>query len=169
MLLFQFGSAAESLLVLVAVPLGFIGVIVALYVGKSTLSLNSALGVILLNGIAVNNSIIMVDFIRRLHAGAWRPGKRRLVAAAKRLRPILITSMTTILGTMRSPSAAVRAAGSSAARHRRQRRPMDLDGADPLPRTGAAGGLRRWSSKQPGARGPADEPGPEEPRDGGRP
>lgn len=99
-LIFQFGSIVESLLVLVAVPLGFIGVIVALYLTKSTLSLNSALGVILLNGIAVNNSIIMVDFIRRQHASGLSPRDAATESARKRLRPILITSLTTVLGML---------------------------------------------------------------------
>jgi len=99
-LLLQFGSVVESLLVLVAVPLGFIGVLLALYVSGSTLSLNSALGVILLNGIAVNNSILMVDFIRRLSAEGLSPREAATQAARKRLRPILITSLTTILGML---------------------------------------------------------------------
>lgn len=99
-LLLQFGSVVESLLVLVAVPLGFIGVIAALALAGSTLSLNAALGVILLNGIAVNNSIIMVDFIRRLTAEGHPPRAAARVAAQKRLRPILITSLTTILGML---------------------------------------------------------------------
>lgn len=99
-LLLQFGSLVESLLVLVAVPLGFIGVILALKFSGSTLSLNSALGVILLNGIAVNNSILMVDFIRRLAASGLSPREAATTAARKRLRPILITSLTTVLGML---------------------------------------------------------------------
>ncbi|MCX6127295.1 MAG: efflux RND transporter permease subunit [Proteobacteria bacterium] len=97
-LLIQFGSIAESMLVLVAVPLGFIGVVTSLFIFKSSLSLNSVLGVILLNGIAVNNSIILVDFIRRLHAEGLSPFESAIKAAKLRLRPILITSLTTVLG-----------------------------------------------------------------------
>lgn len=99
-LLIQFGSFAEPVLVLVSVPLGFIGVIASLYLFKSTLSLNAALGVILLNGIAVANSIILVDFIKRLVADGLTPYQAALEAARKRLRPILITSLTTILGML---------------------------------------------------------------------
>jgi hydrophobic/amphiphilic exporter-1 (mainly G- bacteria), HAE1 family len=99
-LLFQFGSVAEPLLILVAVPLGFIGVLTSLFVFKSTLSLNSALGVILLNGIAVNNSIILVDFTKRLWEAGQTPLAAALSAARLRLRPILITSLTSILGMM---------------------------------------------------------------------
>jgi HAE1 family hydrophobic/amphiphilic exporter-1 len=88
----------EPLLVLVSVPLGFIGVVISLFVFKSTLSLNSALGIILLNGIAVANSILLVDFIKhRFHDGS-SPKEAALEAGKARLRPILITSLTTILG-----------------------------------------------------------------------
>ncbi|MBI4405186.1 MAG: efflux RND transporter permease subunit [Deltaproteobacteria bacterium] len=99
-LLIQFGSVAEPLLVLVSVPLGFIGVFVSLFVFRSTLSLNSVLGIILLNGIAVANSIILVDFIKRLVGEGISAKEAALQAARKRLRPILITSLTTILGML---------------------------------------------------------------------
>jgi HAE1 family hydrophobic/amphiphilic exporter-1 len=99
-LLLQFGSLINAILVLVAIPLGFIGVLVSLFVFRSTLSLNSVLGVILLNGIAVANSIILVDFIKRLVDEGHSPEKAAEEAARKRLRPILITSLTTILGML---------------------------------------------------------------------
>lgn len=99
-LLIQFGSFVDSLLVLVAIPLGILGVVVSLFVFKSTLSLNSALGVILLNGIAVANSIILVDFIKRLVKEGYLPLAAAVTAGRKRLRPILITSLTSILGMM---------------------------------------------------------------------
>ena len=99
-LLFQFGSPIHTLIVLTAVPLGIMGVIISLYVFNSTLSLNSALGVILLNGIAVANSIILVDFIKRLVEQGLTPEIAAVEACKKRLRPILITSLTTILGML---------------------------------------------------------------------
>ncbi len=96
----QFGSVVNALLVLVAVPLGFIGVLLSLFIFKSSLSLNSALGVILLNGISVANSIILVDFLKRLVDQGVSPAKAALEAAQKRMRPILMTSMTTGLGML---------------------------------------------------------------------
>lgn len=99
-LLFQFGSLSSTLIVMVSVPLGFIGVMVSLFVFQSTVSLNSALGVILLNGIAVANSIILVDFMHRLLKDGRSPKEAALEAARKRMRPILITSLTTILGML---------------------------------------------------------------------
>ena len=97
-LLFQFGALVHSLIIMVAIPFGIFGGILSLYLFDSTLSLNSVLGIILLNGIAVNNSIILVDFIRSLHKEGHAPLNAALMAAKKRLRPILITSLTTILG-----------------------------------------------------------------------
>jgi len=94
----QFGNVTNAALVLVAIPLGFIGVLSSLFIFKSTLSLNSVLGVILLNGIAVANSIILVDFLKRLVDQNIPPREAALQAAKKRLRPILMTSLTTALG-----------------------------------------------------------------------
>ena len=96
----QFGDIASAALVLVAIPLGLIGVTTSLYVFKSTLSLNSVLGIILLNGIAVANSILLVDFLKREVKNGLMPAQAAVEAGRKRLRPILITSLTTILGMM---------------------------------------------------------------------
>lgn len=94
----QLGDLVHSLLVLVAIPLGLIGVIVSLWVFRSSLSLNSGLGTILLNGIAVANSIILVDFIRKKSQAGMAPFDAVLSASTARLRPILMTSLCTVLG-----------------------------------------------------------------------
>ena len=99
-MVFQFGSVMNSLLVLVAVPLGFIGVLISLFVFQSTLSLNSMLGVILLNGLAVANSIILVDFLAKKVKEGMAPKLAAVEVARVRLRPILMTSMTTGLGML---------------------------------------------------------------------
>lgn len=99
-MVFQFGSIMNSLLVLVAVPLGFIGVVASLMIFKSTLSLNSLLGVILLNGLAVANSIILVDFLQRKVREGVAPRLAAVEVARVRLRPILMTSLTTGLGML---------------------------------------------------------------------
>lgn len=96
----QLGDLVHSLLVLVAIPLGFIGVLVSLFVFKSTLSLNSGLGTILLNGIAVANSIILVDFIRKLYESGKDAKTATIEASLARIRPILMTSLTTVLGML---------------------------------------------------------------------
>jgi HAE1 family hydrophobic/amphiphilic exporter-1 len=96
----QLGDLVSSLLVLIAVPLGFIGVLISLFVFRSTLSLNSALGVILLNGISVANSIILVDFFNKLVAAGKPVTEAALEAAHARLRPILMTSLCTAIGML---------------------------------------------------------------------
>src|SRR6185437_4505242 len=96
----QLGEIVSSLLVLIAIPLGFIGVILSLFIFRSTLSLNSALGVILLNGIAVANSIILVDFLNKLVRGGMPVIEAALTASRARLRPILMTSLTTAIGML---------------------------------------------------------------------
>jgi len=97
-LLFQFGNFVHTLIILTAIPTGIIGVIISLTVFRSSLSLNSILGVILLGGLAVNNSIILVDLIKRLYEQGYTPLEAAISASKRRLRPILITSLTTILG-----------------------------------------------------------------------
>ncbi len=96
----QFGDLVSALLVLVAIPSGLIGVIVSLFIFRSTLSLNSVLGMILLNGIAVANSIILVDFMKKLVDEGMGPFQAAVTASRARLRPILMTSLTTVLGML---------------------------------------------------------------------
>ncbi len=96
----QFNDIVSALLILVAIPLGLVGVFSALYIFKSTLSLNSLLGIILLNGIAVANSIILVDFIRKRAATSGDLQAAAIDAAGTRLRPILMTTLTTSLGML---------------------------------------------------------------------
>lgn len=97
-LIMQFGNPVSPLIVMMAIPLGLIGVFISLYVFQSTLSLNSVLGMILLNGIAVNNSILLVEFTNKVFQTGESAYNAVLEGARKRLRPILITSLTTIIG-----------------------------------------------------------------------
>ena len=98
----QFGKASDVAIIMIAIPLGLIGVAYSLYVFRSTLSVNSMLGMILLCGTAVNNSIIFLDFFNKSSAqDGQRPVTERLLDTARlRFRPILITTLTTILGML---------------------------------------------------------------------
>ncbi|HAE21193.1 MAG TPA: hypothetical protein DCG47_02565, partial [Spirochaetaceae bacterium] len=100
LLCFQFNSLWLPLVILVTIPLGFVGVTVSLYAFGSTLNLNSLLGTILLGGIVVNNAIIMIDFY--LATRAEHPDHRSALVATAGLRfkPILITTLTTIFGML---------------------------------------------------------------------
>ncbi len=96
----QFNSLRIPLLILVTIPFGFIGVIISLFIFKSTVSLNSMLGVILLAGIVVNNAIILIDFYLKERENYNTKIEAILEACRLRFRPILITTFTTILGML---------------------------------------------------------------------
>jgi len=100
LLCFQFNSLWIPLVILVTIPLGFVGVVISLYIFKSTLNLNSLLGTILLGGIVVNNAIIMIDFY--LNTRKDYPDHLTAIEATAGLRfqPILITTLTTIIGML---------------------------------------------------------------------
>ena len=97
---FQFNSLRIPLVILVTVPLGFIGVVLSLYLFGSTLSLNSLLGTILLAGIVVNNAILLIDFYLKMPDLHESRVDALVRAAGLRFPPIVITMMTTILGML---------------------------------------------------------------------
>lgn len=100
LLCFQFNSLWIPLVILVSVPLGFIGVVFSLRLFGSTVSLNSMLGTILLGGVVVNNAIIMIDFWLKSRDRYSDPHEALEQTAAIRFQPILITTLTTILGML---------------------------------------------------------------------
>jgi HAE1 family hydrophobic/amphiphilic exporter-1 len=100
LLAFEFNSLVVPLLILVTVPLGFIGLLVSLFVFRSTICLNSLLGAILLAGTAVNNAIVFVDFYKK-SLSEYSSRVEALVDVARlRFLPIYITSLTTIVGML---------------------------------------------------------------------
>jgi len=100
LLAFQFNSLWVPIIILVTIPLGFIGVIISLRVFNSTLNLNSLLGTILLGGIVVNNAIMMIDFYKETRDD-YIDYKTALISTATiRFKPILITTLTTIFGML---------------------------------------------------------------------
>ncbi len=97
----QFSNLMLTSIVLLAIPLGLIGVSASLWIFSTKLSINSMLGLILLSGTAVNNSILMVDFFVNESANKSKDIMERVLSAAKlRFRPILITTLTTVLGML---------------------------------------------------------------------
>ena len=99
-LVVQFNSIIHPLIIILAIPFGILGVLISLYIFNSTISLNSALGIILLVGVTVANSIMLVEMILKLTRSGMNPEKAILETAKKRIRPILMTSLTTILGML---------------------------------------------------------------------
>jgi len=100
LLAFQFNSLIIPLVILVTVPLGFIGVAFSLFLFKSTLSLNSMLGTILLAGIVVNNAIIMIDFYLKIGSSYGDRIDALVETSGIRFTPIVITMLTTVFGML---------------------------------------------------------------------
>jgi HAE1 family hydrophobic/amphiphilic exporter-1 len=96
----QFESFTQPFIVMFTVPLAFIGVVIGLMVMGHPLSVPAFLGVIILVGIVLNNGIVMIDYVNQLRAKGL-PIKEALIKGATiRLRPILITSVSTIFALM---------------------------------------------------------------------
>jgi multidrug efflux pump subunit AcrB len=94
----QFRSLIDPLVIMFSVPLGVTGVFIMLYLTKTTLSVNSFMGIIMMVGIVVSNGVLLVDFANVLR-GRGKPIIEATVLAGKtRLRPILMTTIATIVG-----------------------------------------------------------------------
>ena len=94
----SFESLSTPFVILFTMPLGAIGVIVALYISGYAFGVTAFMGAIVLAGVVVNNGIVMVDFINQERAAGMPLGDAICDGASKRLRPVLMTSLTTILG-----------------------------------------------------------------------
>ena len=96
----QFESLTQPFIVMFTMPLAYVGVVLGLMITGKSLSVPAFMGLIILMGIVVNNGIVMIDYINRLR----QEGKKKIDAiiegATIRLRPILITSVTTICGVL---------------------------------------------------------------------
>jgi HAE1 family hydrophobic/amphiphilic exporter-1 len=100
LLVVQFSSFIHPATIMAAIPLQFIGVASALLLAGKYVSMPALLGVILLVGIVVNNSIILLDVARQRRANGASPARAVAVAVATRLRPILMTALSTIAGML---------------------------------------------------------------------
>ncbi len=94
----QFKSFIDPLLIMLAIPMGFVGVLIILPLTHSTLNVMSLMGVLMLVGIADSNSILIVDFAHNLERQGLSPADAVITACRVRLRPILMTSLATIIG-----------------------------------------------------------------------
>ncbi|MBN2807929.1 MAG: efflux RND transporter permease subunit [Deltaproteobacteria bacterium] len=93
----QYESLKDPLIVMLSVPLAAIGVLVTLFLTRTTLNLQSYIGCIMLGGIVVNNAILLVDQAGRLRQDGLTVAAAVFEAGRRRLRPILMTTLTTIL------------------------------------------------------------------------
>jgi HAE1 family hydrophobic/amphiphilic exporter-1 len=106
----QFEHFVHPFVIMFTVPLGIIGVIIGLLVTGRTISLAVLVGFILLLGIAVNNGIVMIDYINQLIKRGVDKREAILQGSTTRLRAVLLTALTTVLGTL--PMAFSRSSGS---------------------------------------------------------
>jgi multidrug efflux pump subunit AcrB len=106
----QFASFVDPFIILLAIPPGVTGVILFLLMTHTTLNIMSLMGVIMMTGIVVSNSILIVDVARNLRRDGVPINEAVATACRMRLRPVLMTSLATILGMI--PMALALEAGS---------------------------------------------------------
>jgi HAE1 family hydrophobic/amphiphilic exporter-1 len=96
----QFESLVQPLIIMLTIPLAFFGTVLALKALGISLSVVVFLGMIMLAGIVVNNAIVLVDYINRLKRRGMDRVEAVVTAGSVRLRPILMTTATTVLGLL---------------------------------------------------------------------
>ena len=96
----QYESFVNPLVVMFSVPVAAVGVFITLFLTHTTLNVQSYIGCIMLGGIVVNNAILLVDQAGRLTSGGMSVRNALIEAGRRRLRPILMTTLTTILGLL---------------------------------------------------------------------
>jgi multidrug efflux pump subunit AcrB len=96
----QFKSWIDPFLIMLAIPMGFVGVLIILPLTHTTLNVMSLMGVLMLIGIADSNSILIVDFAHKLEEQGLSVQDAVVTACRVRLRPILMTSLATIIGML---------------------------------------------------------------------
>lgn len=96
----QFESLIHPFVILFTIPLALVGAVLALFLTGTTINIVALIGVIMLAGIVVNNAIVLVDLINQLRAQGVERIDAILEAGSARLRPILMTSLTTALGLL---------------------------------------------------------------------
>ena len=97
----QFESLRDPFIILFSIPLAAVGVTIVLFLTETTFSMQAFLGVIVLLGVAVNNAIVLVDYANQLVRDHGMELREAVVTAgSRRLRPILMTTVTTVLGLL---------------------------------------------------------------------
>ena len=96
----QFESLLHPLVILFTIPLALVGAVLALFLTGTTVNVVAFIGIIMLAGIVVNNAIVLVDLINQLQAQGMEKTSAIMEAGQARLRPILMTTLTTVLGLL---------------------------------------------------------------------
>ncbi len=96
----QFESLVQPLVILFTIPFAIVGTVLLFFVLGKTFNMMALIGIIMLGGIAVNDSIILIDRINQLRQSGLKKVEAIALAGQQRLRPILMTSLTTILALL---------------------------------------------------------------------
>jgi HAE1 family hydrophobic/amphiphilic exporter-1 len=94
----QLESLKDPIIIMLTIPLAFIGVILALWISGTTISVSSMVGALILVGVVVNQAIVMLTFYKELREKGVDPLEAVIQGSVTRLRPVLITNLTTIFG-----------------------------------------------------------------------
>ena len=100
LLIWQFNSFRRPLIIFVTIPLAFVGAFVGLVLVGAPFDFFAMLGLLSLAGVIINNGIVLIDRIDVVRAGGGDPHRAIVDAAITRLRPILMATLTTVLGLM---------------------------------------------------------------------
>jgi len=95
-----FESYYQPFIIMIAVPLALIGVVISLYITGKSVGMGVFVGLIMLGGIVVNNSILLIDHANNMRKKHFNHMKSIILASRDRLRPILMTTSTTLLGLL---------------------------------------------------------------------
>src|SRR6185436_975893 len=96
----QFRSVLDPFVILLALPPGITGVLLTLWLTGTTLNVMSLMGIVMLAGVAMSNSILIVEFAHQQVQGGMEVAEAIVEACCVRLRPVLMTSLATIIGLM---------------------------------------------------------------------
>jgi HAE1 family hydrophobic/amphiphilic exporter-1 len=96
----QFESIIQPFVIMLTIPLAGVGTILTFFITGETLNMMAYIGIIMLGGIAVNNAILLIDRINQLRETGMDKKEAIVIAGTQRIRPILMTSLTTILALL---------------------------------------------------------------------
>jgi HAE1 family hydrophobic/amphiphilic exporter-1 len=96
----QFESLVQPFIIMFTIPFALLGVIITLFLTQTPISVIVLIGLIMLAGIVVNNAIVFIDYINTLRKEGLAKRQAIIQAGQVRLRPILMTTLTTVLGLM---------------------------------------------------------------------
>jgi HAE1 family hydrophobic/amphiphilic exporter-1 len=96
----QFESVIQPFVIMLTIPLAGVGTVLIFFLSGNTLNMMAYIGIIMLGGISVNNAILLIDRINQLRESGMQKKEAIILAGRQRFRPIIMTSITTILALL---------------------------------------------------------------------